>query len=59
MGKVERKTVDLSQYPDLVIRPGFAQFAPLVPARGRMFSARSRAGMVGSAPPAPVPETQT
>ena len=43
-------------YDDMAIRPGFAQFAPLVPAKGRMFSARARAGMSGSAPPSPVPE---
>jgi hypothetical protein len=43
-------------YDDMPIHPGFAHFAPLVPARGRMFSARSRAGMSGAAPPSPIPE---
>jgi hypothetical protein len=45
-------------YDDTKIRTGFAQFAPLLPARGRMFSARSRAGLTGDAPPAPVSEAQ-
>lgn len=45
-------------YDDTKIRSGFAQFAPMVPARGRMFSARARAGMTGETPVAPVPETQ-
>jgi len=45
-------------YDDMPMRTGFAQFAPLVPARGRMFSARSRAGMSGATPPAPVPESE-
>ena len=45
-------------YDDVKLRTGFAQFAPLTPARGRMFSARARVGMAGEAPPAPVSEAQ-
>jgi hypothetical protein len=36
-------------YDDLPNRLGFGQFAPLRPARGRMFSARGRAGLAGEA----------
>jgi len=40
-------------YDDLPVRLGFGQFAPLVPARGPMFSARTPARREG-VPPAPV-----
>ena len=36
-------------YDDIPARQGFAQFAPLAPARGPMFSARSRAKVGGQA----------
>jgi hypothetical protein len=36
-------------YDDMPKRLGFGQFAPLQPARGRMFSARSRARLAGDA----------
>jgi hypothetical protein len=40
------------------VRLGFGQFAPLKPARGPMFSARSRAKLAGEAPPAVVQEPE-
>jgi hypothetical protein len=40
-------------YDDVPVRLGFAQFAPVVPARGSMFSAWIRARRTG-VPPAPV-----
>lgn len=45
-------------YDDLPVPLGFARFAPVQPARGRMFSARSRAGRAGAAPPAVLAETE-
>jgi hypothetical protein len=36
-------------YDDVPGRLGFGQFAPLLPARGRMFSARDRARLTGEA----------
>jgi len=45
-------------YDDMPVRLGFGQFAPLTPARGPMFSARSRAGLHGAPPPAVVQETE-
>jgi hypothetical protein len=51
---VERRTVDLSGHDDLPTPIGMMQFAPLRPARGPMFSARTRAGddPAGSTAPA-------
>ncbi len=43
-------------YDDMPIRRGFGQFAPLTPARGRMFGARGRAGLMGKAKAAVVEE---
>ena len=43
-------------YDDMPVRLGFGQFAPLTPARGPMFSARSRAKLHGEPPPAVVQE---
>ena len=43
-------------YDDMRSRTGFAQFAPLQPARGPMFSARGRAKMAGQSPPAVIEE---
>jgi hypothetical protein len=44
-------------YDDMVRDTGFLHFAPIVPAQGAMFSARSRAHLEGAAAaPAPVPE---
>jgi hypothetical protein len=40
-------------YDDVPVRLGFGQFAPLQPARGSMFSARSRAKLAGE-PSVPV-----
>ena len=40
-------------YDDMPMRLGFGQFAPLRPARGKMFGARGRAGLNGQ-PPADV-----
>jgi hypothetical protein len=45
-------------YDDMRVRLGFGQFAPLAPARGPMFSARSRARLAGEAPPAAVREAE-
>jgi hypothetical protein len=46
-----------SIYDDLPIPVGFLQFAPRVPARGPMFSARKRAGVPGEpSVSSPVPE---
>src|SRR5207248_11319856 len=46
-------------YDSMAKEIGFAAFAPLVPARGGMFSARSRAGVEGRETVAtPVPEEQ-
>jgi len=36
-------------YVDMEVRPGLAAFAPVEPARGPMFSARTRAGLAGDA----------
>jgi Monooxygenase af470-like len=45
-------------YDDMPKPIGMMSFAPLKPARGPMFSARTRAGgQPGAAPPAPVSET--
>jgi hypothetical protein len=44
-------------YDDVPVALGFARFAPVRPARGPMFSARSRAGRSGEAPAAVVVET--
>lgn len=38
-------------YDDIVPKIGFINFAPVVPARGSMFGAGSRAGMGFAAPP--------
>jgi hypothetical protein len=43
-------------YGDMPRRIGFGQFAPVQPARGRMFSARSRANLTGHPAPPVVPE---
>jgi Domain of unknown function (DUF4188) len=45
-------------YDDMPARIGFAQFAPVTPARGPMFSARERARLSGSAPPAVIDENE-
>jgi hypothetical protein len=45
-------------YDDIPVRLGFGQFAPLTPARGPMFSARSRAKLHGETPAAVVPERE-
>jgi len=46
-------------YDDMVKDTGFLSFAPAVPARGRMFSARARAQQPGDeTKPAPVAETE-
>jgi hypothetical protein len=45
-------------YDDIPTRQGFAQFAPLSPARGPMFSARNRARLAGKPPAAIVEETE-
>ena len=45
-------------YDDVAVRLGFGQFAPLAPARGPMFSARSRAKLAGEARPAVVKEAE-
>jgi hypothetical protein len=44
-------------YDDMAAPIGMMKFAPIVPARGPMFSARSRAARGGEAPPAVVGET--
>jgi hypothetical protein len=36
-------------YDDMPMRPGFGQFAPVLPARGPMFTARARGGQAGQA----------
>lgn len=41
-------------YDDTGPAPGLGRFAPLVPARGSLFSARRRAGLAGDPPPPPV-----
>ena len=86
--KVERRTVDLAAYPDLVViylgmranaltgiktlvgfgprisddlpaRIGLSAFAPIQPARGPMFSARTRLKTGGTeTKPIPVSETE-
>lgn len=38
-------------YDDIPVRLGFGQFAPLQPARGPMFCARTRAKVSGTPPP--------
>jgi hypothetical protein len=44
-------------YDDLVRDTGFLRFAPIVPAKGAMFSARDRAGLPGAATaPEPIRE---
>jgi hypothetical protein len=45
-------------YDDMPIRLGFGQFAPLEPARGPMFSARSRAKLQGEPAAAVVQEAE-
>jgi hypothetical protein len=45
-------------YDNMNIRPGLAAFADLIPARGPMFGARTRLGLGGEAPAAPLPETE-
>ncbi len=45
-------------YDDVPYALGFGRFAPLRPARGPMFSARSRAGRAGEAPAAVVAEAE-
>lgn len=44
-------------YDDVKKPLGFAQFAPMRPARGPMFSARQRAGRQGASPPAVIAES--
>ena len=41
-------------YDSMAKELGFSAFAPVEPARGRMFSARSRAGQDGAAAAPPV-----
>jgi hypothetical protein len=44
-------------YDDMVAATGFMRFAPIVPARGPMFSARTRVKLEGpETRPTPVPE---
>jgi hypothetical protein len=45
-------------YDDVPVPLGFGQFAPLQPARGPMFSARTRAKLAGAPPPAVVQESE-
>ena len=45
-------------YDNMNIRTGLAAFADVLPARGPMFGARSRLGLGGQAPAAPLPETE-
>ena len=45
-------------YDDVPVRLGFGQFAPMQPARGAMFSARTRAKLAGKPPPAVVEEAE-
>jgi hypothetical protein len=45
-------------YDNVNIRPGLAAFGDLVPARGPMFGARTRLGLGGQGPAAPVAETE-
>ena len=45
-------------YDDVPVRLGFGQFAPLQPARGPMFSARTRARLSGAPPSAIVAEAE-
>jgi hypothetical protein len=51
---VERRTVDLSGYDGVPKPIGMMTFAPLLPARGPMFSARTRAGRVPAGTTTPV-----
>ena len=45
-------------YDDVPVRLGFGQFAPRKPARGPMFSARSRAKLAGEPRAAVIRETE-
>jgi len=45
-------------YDDVHVPVGFGRFAPLQPAHGPMFSARARAKLAGTAPPAVVAEAE-
>jgi len=45
-------------YDDVPVRLGFGQFAPMQPARGAMFSARTRAKLAGVPRPAVVEEAE-
>jgi hypothetical protein len=45
-------------YVDVAPRVGLAAFAPAVPARGAMFSARKRAGLAGDPAAAPISEQE-
>jgi hypothetical protein len=45
-------------YDDVPVRLGFGQFAPMQPARGPMFSARTRAKLAGEPRPAVVEEAE-
>jgi hypothetical protein len=45
-------------YDDVPVRLGFGQFAPMQPARGQMFSARTRAKLAGERRPAVVEEAE-
>lgn len=45
-------------YDDVPVPLGFGQFAPVQPARGPMFSARSRARLAGEPPPAVLKEAE-
>jgi hypothetical protein len=45
-------------YDDVHVPVGFGRFAPLQPARGPLFSARTRARLAGTPPPAVVEEAE-
>jgi hypothetical protein len=45
-------------YDDVPVRLGFGQFAPVQPARGPMFSARTRAKLAGEPAPAVIEEAE-
>jgi hypothetical protein len=45
-------------YDDVPVRLGFGQFAPVQPARGPMFSARTRAKLAGDPSPPVVEEAE-
>lgn len=45
-------------YDEMSVKLGFGQFAPAQPARGAMFSARTRAKLGGASPPSVVEEAE-